>query len=88
MLLNVQMNGGSLPAQTITDRPQSDQLTALGLDRRGNSSTRGQARSSERRVPLYSDLNSKYDLFGLRIKSYHYVPSSDQTDKDVTSNQD
>ena len=39
-------------------------------------------------MPLYSDLNDKYDLFGLRIKSYHYVPSSDQTEKDAKSNND
>ena len=27
------------------------------------------------RVPIFSDLESKYDLFGMKIKSYHYVPS-------------
>eukprot|EP00353_Schmidingerella_taraikaensis_P014441 CAMPEP_0185593424 /NCGR_PEP_ID=MMETSP0434-20130131/71403_1 /TAXON_ID=626734 ORGANISM="Favella taraikaensis, Strain Fe Narragansett Bay" /NCGR_SAMPLE_ID=MMETSP0434 /ASSEMBLY_ACC=CAM_ASM_000379 /LENGTH=65 /DNA_ID=CAMNT_0028219987 /DNA_START=1300 /DNA_END=1497 /DNA_ORIENTATION=+ len=34
---------------------------------------------------IFSDLGSKYDLLGMKIKSYHYVPSSEQTEEQEKS---
>ena len=28
------------------------------------------------KLPMFMDLGEKYDLFGMKIKSYHYVPTS------------
>ena len=67
-----QLKAGMGPGDSVVDMMVTEQI--------GNKRSGGGGK-----VPLFQNIDAKYDLFGMKIKSYTYQPSSNQTEQEAAS---
>ena len=67
-----QLKAGMGPGDSVADMMVTEQI---GNKKGGKGG----------KVPLFQNIDAKYDLFGMKIKSYTYQPSSTQTEQEAAS---
>ena len=68
--------GMGVPGDSVTDMMVTVEQQQIGKRSGGGGGGK---------VPLFQNIDAKYDLFGMKIKSYTYQPSSSQTEQEAAS---